>query len=96
VASLFDRAKALEAMGHRPDAIRASLEKEGVDPRDVAIVLGSMGAGPQPLPDPASGTGALPREGGVDKVLLWIALLGIGGLIWVIALIARTVTIRGC
>lgn len=57
--TLFERARALHATGQSAESIRAMLVAEGFAAEDVAVILGSVGAGIQPRPDPSADTGPL-------------------------------------
>ena len=49
---LYERAKQLQAKRLTAEEIRATLLSEGAKPEDVQVILGSLGMGPQPQPDP--------------------------------------------
>lgn len=54
--TLFERARALHASGQSAETIRDTLVAEGFAAEDVAVILGSVGAGIQPRPDPMADT----------------------------------------
>ncbi len=54
--TLFERARALHATGQSAESIRDTLVADGFAAEDVAVILGSVGAGIQPRPDPSADT----------------------------------------
>lgn len=54
--TLFERARALHASGQSAETIRDTLVAEGFAAEDVAVIVGSVGAGIQPRPDPTADT----------------------------------------
>jgi len=57
--TLFERAKTLHAAGQSAEVMHATLVREGYAAADVVVILGSLGAGPQPRPDPTADTAPL-------------------------------------
>ncbi|MBE2250419.1 MAG: hypothetical protein IAE78_12825 [Myxococcus sp.] len=57
--TLFERVRALHAAGQSAEAIEATLRAEGHSAEDITVLLGSVGAGPQPRPDPTKDTAPL-------------------------------------
>ncbi|MBM4777561.1 MAG: hypothetical protein GQE15_07635 [Archangiaceae bacterium] len=49
---LYERARQLKSGGASSAEIRRALLAEGASEEDVQVVLGSLGDGPQPQPDP--------------------------------------------
>lgn len=49
---LYERARQLKSGGASVEEIRRELINQGASEEDVQVVLGSLGAGPQPQPDP--------------------------------------------
>ena len=49
---LYERARQLQSKGLSALEIRGALLSEGASPEDITVILGSLGLGPQPHPDP--------------------------------------------
>jgi len=87
--TLFERARTLQASGQSVESIQAALVKEGFAPADVVVILGSLGAGPQPRPDPTADTAPLTLVSRIarSRVLLGAFLVAVttlcGGFSWV-------------
>lgn len=86
--TLFERASALHATGQSAESIRSTLVAEGFAAEDVAVILGSVGAGVQPRPDPAADTvpltvmSRISRSRGVFGVVLLLVLSMCAGVSW--------------
>ena len=76
--TLFERARALHASGQSAESIRETLVAEGFAAEDVAVILGSVGAGIQPRPDPMADTVPLTV---MSRIMGSRALFGVGFLI---------------
>lgn len=86
--TLFERASALHATGQSAESIRATLVAEGFAAEDVAVILGSVGVGVQPRPDPSADTVPLTvmsrvaRSRGLLGVMLLVVVTMCAGLSW--------------
>lgn len=89
--TLLERARTLHAAGQRAEVIEATLVGEGFARADVLVVLGALGLGPQPRPDPSGGTAplALVTRVATSKVLVGsfaVAVMTLlGALLWAAA-----------
>lgn len=87
--TLFERAKTLHAAGQSAEEMHATLVKEGYAAADVVVILGSLGAGPQPRPDPTADTAPLTVVSRIarSRVLIGLFFLAVatmcGGASWV-------------
>jgi len=87
--TLFERARTLQASGQNAESIHATLVKEGFAAEDVVVILGSLGAGPQPRPDPTADTAPLTvvsriaRSRALFGVFLLVATTMCGGAAWI-------------
>lgn len=87
--TLFERARTLHATGQSPEAMHATLVKEGYAAEDVVVILGSLGAGPQPRPDPTADTAPLTlvsriaRSRALFGVFLLVVTTMCGGAAWI-------------
>lgn len=93
--TLFERARALHASGQSAESIRNTLVAEGFAAEDVAVILGSVGAGIQPRPDPTADTVPLTV---MSRIVRSRALLGAlflvvatmcAGVVWFFSLFFR-------
>jgi hypothetical protein len=91
--TLFERARALQASGHHADRIQALLVEEGHAAADVSVILGSLGEGPQPRPDPTADSAPLTLVTRVARSRITLTLFGLafttvfGGLVWLASLV---------
>ncbi len=87
--TLFERARALQASGLSAEALHATLVKEGYAAADVVVILGSLGAGPQPRPDPTADTAPLTVVSRIARSRVLVGLFFVtvatmcGGAAWV-------------
>lgn len=87
--TLFERAKTLHAAGQSAEVMHATLVREGYAAADVVVILGSLGAGPQPRPDPTADTAPLTVVSRIarSRVLIGLFFLTVatmcGGAAWV-------------
>lgn len=59
---LYERAKQLQSKGLSAAEIQQALLAEGARPEDIKVILGSLGLGPQPHPDPTQQPLALAKR----------------------------------
>jgi hypothetical protein len=69
VAVLYERAKKLQSQGLSASEIHRTLLSEGAREEDIKVILGSLGLGPQPHPDPTQQPLALARRVMESRVL---------------------------
>ncbi len=87
--TLFERARTLHAAGQSAEVMHATLVNEGYAAADVVVILGSLGAGPQPRPDPTADTAPLTVVSRIarSRVLIGLFFLAVatmcGGAVWV-------------
>lgn len=87
--TLFERARTLQASGLNAESLHAALVNEGYAAADVVVILGSLGAGPQPRPDPTADTAPLTVVSRIarSRVLIALGVLLVatmcGGFSWV-------------
>lgn len=87
---LYERAKQLQAKRLSAEEIRSTLLSEGAKPEDVQVILGSLGFGPQPQPDPTKPLAMAKRALESRPMKLLVFLFGtamVGGLgyfLWII------------
>ena len=66
---LYERAKQLQSQGLSAAEIHRTLLSEGAREEDIKVILGSLGLGPQPHPDPTQQPLALARRVMESRVL---------------------------
>lgn len=59
---LYERAKKLQSQGLSAGEIQRTLLGEGAREEDIKVILGSLGLGPQPQPDPSQRPLTLARQ----------------------------------
>lgn len=59
---LYERAKQLQSQGLSAAEIQRTLLGEGARDEDIKVILGSLGLGPQPQPDPSQRPLTLARQ----------------------------------
>ena len=59
---LYERAKQLQSQGLSAAEIERTLLGEGARDEDIKVILGSLGLGPQPQPDPSQRPLTLARQ----------------------------------
>jgi hypothetical protein len=74
---LYDRARQLQGTGLSDEEVSRTLLAEGARPEDVKVILGSLGLGPQPQPDPTQRPLQLARRL-VESRALRVAVLAAG------------------
>lgn len=93
--TLFERARALHATGQSAESIRDTLVADGFTAEDVAVILGSVGAGIQPRPDPSADTVPLTvmsriwRSRALFGVVFLVVATFCGGVAWFFSLFFR-------
>ena len=66
---LYERARQLKSQGLSAAEIHRTLLSEGAREEDIKVILGSLGLGPQPHPDPTQQPLALARRVMESRVL---------------------------
>lgn len=93
--TLFERARALHATGQSAESIRDALVAEGFAAEDVVVILGSVGAGIQPRPDPSADTvpltvmSRIARSRALLGVLFLVVATFCAGVAWFFSLFFR-------
>lgn len=85
---LYERAQQLKRGGASRDEIRRELLAQGANEEDVRVVLGSLGEGPQPQPDPTQKPLALmsrvANSRGLRVVAFLVGAVALVGLVWAV------------
>lgn len=93
---LYERARKLQAEGLSTEEVSRTLLAEGARPEDVKVILGSIGMGPQPQPDPTQRPLGLARRMIESRALRLAVVAGgtavVGGLLYALV---RLVTVVG-
>lgn len=91
---LYERAKQLQSKGLSPAEIEEALLAEGARPEDIKVILGSLGLGPQPHPDPTQQPLALAKRVMESRALRFAvfalgaaALVGFGYVLWIVGMV---------
>ncbi len=89
---LYERAKQLQSKGLSAAEIQQALLAEGARDEDVKVILGSLGLGPQPQPDPSHQPLAFARRVMESRALRFtVFVLGGGALLylfWIVGMVA--------
>lgn len=92
---LYERAKQLQSKGLSAAEIQRVLLGEGAREEDIKVILGSLGLGPQPHPDPTQQPLALARRVMESRALrLAVSVIGaaaVAALLSVLWIVARVV-----
>lgn len=92
---LYERAKQLQSKGLSAEEIQRVLLGEGANEQDIKVILGSLGLGPQPQPDPTQQPLALARRVMESRALrLAVFVIGaaaVAGLLYVLWIVGTVV-----
>mgnify|MGYP001572426944 CR=1 FL=1 len=92
---LYERAKQLQSKGLSAEEIQRVLLGEGASEQDIKVILGSLGLGPQPHPDPTQQPLALARRvmesRGLRLAVSVIGAAAVAGLLYVFWIVATVV-----
>ena len=92
---LYERAKEVLSKGLSAEDIQRVLLGEGASEQDIKVILGSLGLGPQPHPDPTQQPLALARRvmesRGLRLAVSVIGAAAVAGLLYVFWIVATVV-----